>query len=790
MSIKQTDSHKGDILVVDDDLPSLNTLSSMLTMEGYEVRGVPDGQMALTVIENRPPELILLDIKMPGMDGFDVCRKIKADEHSSGIPILFLSALDEATDKLKGFEAGAVDFITKPFEVEEVLARVDTHLTLSRLRRNLEQLVENRTADLKESEERYRSIVETSPVSIMAVRHRCFLFVNPAGARMMGFSDPEKMVGIPVMEVIEPESQHLVMTRIERLESGKNNPLTEITLIKQDGMRITVESISVSIPLDGIPTALIISQDISDRKQKEEEIRNASEKIEKQMLFDNLLSRLSTEYINLPFERIDERINEGLEQVAENIGIERIALLQFSDDKQKLELTHTYSIDPRHRAPIFLVSEKHPWLTESLRRGITLQISSIDEMPEEAVAEKQYVRDQGFKSFVAIPMKVAESVIGAISYSSMTSEHAFSDELVQRLTLVSDIFANVFDRKFKEQNLRDAYTNIEQMKQRLENENLYLRQEIEVTHRHDEIVGKSQAIKQVLSQAEAVSRQDTSVLILGETGTGKELVAYAIHRMSPRKNRAMMKVNCAALPSLLIESEMFGREKGAFTGALTQQVGRFEAANGSTIFLDEIGDLPMDMQVKLLRVLQEGQFERLGSPKTITVDVRVIAATNRDLHKAVREGAFRRDLFYRLNVFPITVPPLRDRREDIPLLLWSFVREYEEAMGKKIDRMTNQTIDLMQAYSWPGNVRELKNVIERAMILNTDPVLHIDHLESDETIDRPVTLEDANRHHILKVLKNTGWRVGGKNGAAEILGLKRSTLQTKMKSLNIQRPKD
>ncbi len=259
--------------------------------------------------------------------------------------------------------------------------------------------------------------------------------------------------------------------------------------------------------------------------------------------------------------------------------------------------------------------------------------------------------------------------------------------------------------------------------------------------------------------------------------------------MSPLKDRAMIKVNCAALPATLIESELFGREKGAFTGALSKQIGRFEAANGSTIFLDEIGDLPLELQAKLLRVLHEGQFERLGSIQTVSVDVRVIAATNHDLEQAISEGRFRQDLFYRLNVFPITIPPLRERKEDIPLLVWAFVKEIGEGMGRSIEKVSKKTMDMLQQYPWPGNVRELRNVIERAMILSTRSTLIIDRLESkDPTLTPNRTLEEIERNHIEDVLESVQWRVYGKNGAAKILGLKPSTLQHRMKKLGIEKP--
>jgi transcriptional regulator with GAF, ATPase, and Fis domain len=289
---------------------------------------------------------------------------------------------------------------------------------------------------------------------------------------------------------------------------------------------------------------------------------------------------------------------------------------------------------------------------------------------------------------------------------------------------------------------------------------------------------------------EQVARTESTVLIHGETGTGKELLARAIHRISDRSARPMVKVNCAALPSTLIESELFGREKGAYTGALTRQVGRFEIADGATIFLDEISELPLELQVKLLRVLQEGQFERLGSSTTTEVDVRVIAATNRDLEKLVEQGAFRDDLFYRLNVFPIHVPPLRERREDIPQLVWSFIEEYSERMGKRIDSIPRRSMETLQHYAWPGNVREIRNTVERAMILCTGNVLRIEPPTTPESkAFQNQTLEEVQRAHILQVLEQTGWKVRGKNGAAEVLGLKPSTLESRMSKLGIKRRK-
>jgi transcriptional regulator with GAF, ATPase, and Fis domain len=310
-------------------------------------------------------------------------------------------------------------------------------------------------------------------------------------------------------------------------------------------------------------------------------------------------------------------------------------------------------------------------------------------------------------------------------------------------------------------------------------------------HQYDHILGQSDGLKHVLYRAEQVAPANTTVLILGETGTGKELIAAAIHNMSPRKDRPLITVNCAALPANLIESELFGREKGAFTGADTRQVGRFEVANGSTLCLDEIGELPLETQAKLLRAIQHNEFERLGSSHTIKVDVRIVATTNRNLEEEVRKGRFRQDLYYRLNVFPITVPPLRQRKEDIPIMVQAFIERYARKLGKHITSIQKETMKALQGYPWPGNVRELESILERAVILCPGPVLQLaDKLEifSIPLSSGMRTLEEAERNQILKILSETRWRIEGKDGAAAILGLHPSTLRARMHKLGILRP--
>ncbi len=350
---------------------------------------------------------------------------------------------------------------------------------------------------------------------------------------------------------------------------------------------------------------------------------------------------------------------------------------------------------------------------------------------------------------------------------------------------------DITEHKKMEEQLQSRFREIEKLKKQLEQENISLREEVKLLSPHAEIVATSLAMQQIMVQVEQVARTDSTVLITGETGTGKEVIARAIHDHSTRKALPLVTVNCASLPPTLIESELFGREKGAFTGAMSRMVGRFEIADGSTLFLDEIGDLSLEVQAKLLRVLEEGRFERLGSTKSIKVNVRIVAATNRKLDQMVQTGSFRKDLYYRLNVFPIIIPPLREREGDIPLLVWAFIRQFEKRMGRNIKSIPKWSMDALLKYSWPGNARELRNVVEHAMIVNRGPILEVhppSRSPSEETFEESERLEDAERNHILRVLQTRGWRVSGKGGAAEILGLKPTTLEARMKRLRIQRP--
>ena len=393
----------------------------------------------------------------------------------------------------------------------------------------------------------------------------------------------------------------------------------------------------------------------------------------------------------------------------------------------------------------------------------------------------------GVNSACYLPLTTARARLGALIFACKqagTYDTADVDFLQQVANQVAVAVENAL-----------AFDEIETLKDQLHQKLVYLEEEVRTEHNFGEIVGESAVLRRVLKQVETVAPTDSTVLILGETGTGKELIARALHDLSPRRERTFVKLNCAAIPTGLLESELFGHERGAFTGAITRKVGRFELAHQGTLFLDEVGDIPPELQPKLLRALQEQEFERLGSTRTVRVNVRLVAATNHDLAQMVGAGRFRNDLYYRLNVFPVVVPPLRERREDIPMLARHFIQRFTRRMGRRIETIPAAVMDALVRYPWPGNVREMQNVIERAVILSTGPALHIpaDDLKpgpapADGLADAPVTLADAEREHILGVLRETGWVVGGPKGAAARLGMKRSTLQKKMKKLGISRP--
>ncbi len=447
----------------------------------------------------------------------------------------------------------------------------------------------------------------------------------------------------------------------------------------------------------------------------------------------------------------------------------------------------------RHRKQLLEAGSERLQNTEQAIAGETAQPQAI---------ELRMVKQDGTSFWAHLTTTTTQDDDGPFTYRVVISDitgrkrmeeallHA-NETLEHQVSLrTSELSDALHDAEQGRQYAQSALLEIKKLKTQLEAEQGYLMEEIKLQNNHEEIIGQSDALKYVLYKVDQIAASDTPVLVLGETGTGKELVARAIHGLSLRKNRSLIKVNCGALPSNLIESELFGHEKGAFTDAQSKRLGRFEVADNGTLFLDEIGELPLELQSKLLRVLQDGEFERLGSSHTIKVNVRIIAATNRNLEKEVKNGGFRKDLWYRLNVFPITMPPLRNHLEDIPLLAYFYVNKIAKRMGKTIEMIPAGVMRELQDYHWPGNVRELENVLERAVINSSGPKLRlVDSLKKPGLTISQKTLEAVEREYIFQTLEQTHWKVGGKNSAASILGLDRSTLRARMRKLDIQKPK-
>lgn len=1089
MNDKNLSRSSSDILVVDDVLENLKLLVNLLTPAGYKVRPASNGAEALDAVKRKKPDLILLDIKMPSMDGFEVCKRLKADSQSKKIPIIFISGLSETDDKVKAFQAGGVDYITKPFQEEEVLMRVQTHIELQRMRIDLERIVTEQTVDLRMSEERFRMTFNQAAVGIAHVdTNGKFLRLNQKFCDIAGYTK-EEMTARSFQEITYPED---LSTELEYYEQILARGIETYSMEKryiQKNKTIVWVNLTVSLVSKdngGIDYFIAVVEDISDRKEVEEEL-NKSEKnlkliynttgdvlfqlqvepndhfrflsvnlafltatglteeqiigkttkeiipesshtlalekykeairdkrtvdweetteyatgvkvgdvavtpafdedgncthligsvhditerkladnaLKKEAEFQQLVAKISTLFINIPVDEIDQTINNQFKEIGKFFKADRVTIgllsekgevlsatnMWFSDklnaeklatdmtgatypnlvnyikdqeywsfsdpddfshwrpERETIEKTdfksglvintgfeksileifvidvmhsnrvwtkniieqvkllgnvfsnalnrksaeqalekeaefkqlvsrisskftglsgvefenaienslveigsyfgvdavRLFQLSPKgevlrfrlmwqseHLAPQGEMTEihkmKYPKLAEHYSKGKTIKFSKFVDSPQWPEM-RNILKFFGTKAGVGVPLEADKSGVDVFAVDSVISEYQWPEDIIEQTKAVGKVLLSAILRREAEAEIQNGYSEIKQLKDQLEQENIYLKEEIKGIKNFDTIIGQSKALKYVLFRVEQVAPTDTTVLISGETGTGKEIFTNALHQLSLRKNKSLVKVNCAALSPTLIESELFGHEKGAFTGANEKRIGRFELADGGTVFLDEIGELSLEVQAKLLRVLQEGEFERLGSSKTIKVNVRIIAATNRNLEDEVKNNRFRIDLYYRLTTFIITIPPLRDRKEDIPLLVKFLVNKLGKKLNKSLKKVPHTVMRKLVNYSWPGNVRELENVIENALIISNGEVLRAEVPGNLGLATKGESkLENLEREHIIKVLDSVNWQIGGKEGAAERLGLKRTTLNSKMKKLNIKK---
>jgi len=568
-------------------------------------------------------------------------------------------------------------------------------------------------------------------------------FVNPAAARMLGW-DSQALVGQPMHTKLHhshPDGTHYPREECPIYAAFKDGAIHEVcdeVFWRKDGSSFSVEYTSTPIfENDKLIGAVVVFRDVTERKQTEDALRESEERFRK--LFDH-----SSDGVVL-FDAAGGDILNANPNFCDMLGYSRQELLSMN------------------------ASDIHPHELSKFR----------------AFTESVVAKGDGRTDELTCLAKGGEKIAAEISASTFIE----SDGGRQ---LFMAAVRDITERKQSEEALRKVHAEVQCLKDRLHAENIYLQEEIKTNRNFEEIIGNSSAIKKLLSNVEQVADTNATVLILGETGTGKELVARAIHNISNRRDRVLVKVNCATLHSNLIESELFGHKKGSFTGAIEDKSGRFELADNGTIFLDEIGELPIELQAKLLRVLQEGEFERLGDSKTVKVDIRVIAATNRNLKKGIEDGSFREDLYYRLNVFPLEVPALRQRKLDIPLLVNFFSLKFAKSQGKIIKNIPENMMKKLQSYSWPGNIRELENIIERAVILSKDGNLKLDDsFDLREPLNPNAghhsTLEDVERSHIISVLEETNWIISGEKGAAGLLGLNPNTLRSRIQKLGINR---
>jgi formate hydrogenlyase transcriptional activator len=630
--------------------------------------------------------------------------------------------------------------------------------------------------------------IDASPIAVLvADPSGNIVLVNRELERQFG-SAREELLGRP-LDLLMPEALRALQddpadVAADAADADADDTEREVYGLRKDRSQLPVRMRLYRIPRNEGSFVLAAVVARTEHRVLDETLRAA---LTEQLDFERLVAELSLQFINIPADRTNDAISDGLGRICALLGVDRCSFYRIDANGLAVDPVSWTAADITAVDQTLPGREYFPWSFERLLAHDVIAFSTATEIPSEV--DRSSYQSSGTRSAVILPLSVEGTVVAAIEFDAARAERTWPPEVMHRLKVAGSLFEQILARWQHDEAVRAASREAQRVREQLQVENIYLRREERERLGSTRIVGQSPVIARVLEQVQQVAATDATVLLLGETGTGKELFASYIHELSSRHAHPMIRVNCAAIPATLIESELFGRERGAFTGSLARQVGRFELADHSTIFLDEIGDLPEDVQLKLLRVLEEKTIERLGSPRPIAVDVRIIAATHRNLEERIRLGTFRQDLYYRLNVFPIQVPPLRERVQDIPLLLWLFVDEFSKAFGKRIDSIDKDSMEALQRYPWPGNIRELRNLVERATIVTTSRRLIIPLPPTPlMATRRSPKLVDVEKEHIRAVLDSTGWRIRGAGGAADRLGLKPTTLETRMAMLGLRRP--
>lgn len=653
---------------------------------------------------------------------------------------------------------------------------------------------------LRKSEERWRSVFENSAIGVaLTDLNGRFLATNPTFQKMLAYTESE-LQALSFLEITHDEYREDNWALATELLEGKREQFQiEKQYRRKDGRLIWVSNNVSLVPgTESTPQLMLaLSEDITERKQAKEALQKSEEALRKSEQRKHSLLEINNAIINkLTQEALFASAYEAIRRV---VSFDRAAFLLYQPETKTLKLV---SMDSDTDSEFFCLGKDYDLQETRISAWVLDRQQAVvrgDLEKEQQSAGDQRLVGEGIQSYCVLPLVAMGESIGTFTvWSETKNRYSEADaELLQEVAnQVSLAIANM-----------KSYEEIASLKARLEKENVYLQEEIRIEHNFEEIVGHSTALLDLLRQVDQVAPTNSSVLIYGETGTGKELIARAIHNRSLRKSRPLVKVNCSAISAGLVESELFGHVKGAFTGAFERRIGRFELADGGTIFLDEVGELPLETQVKLLRVLQEREFEPVGSSRSVGIDVRIIAATNRSLQKSIDDGTFRSDLYYRLNVFPLEVPPLRERRTDIPQLAMFFLSRYSRNLGKRMEGISATAMEKFKSYSWPGNIRELQNVIERAVILSHGPLLELDtdlmsvstadtlhnitrkaaEIQTTEPAPTLKTLDEVERDYISAVLLQTRGVIEGANGAAKTLGMHPNTLRHRMEKLGIKR---